>query len=200
MRAPANNIYHDVTGVILAGGKSTRMGQDKALLELDGTPIFERVLTAFRQCFARTLIAGNRPDLARPELPYFADRYPGSALGGLLTGLACAETPFIFVTACDLPFIRPGTIRAVIEQRNGWDAIVPNPPTGPEPLFALYAKSCLPAIEAHLKRGNYRILDIYADLSVRFLAENELPIDWHASLSNINTPEDLQRARQDEKR
>ena len=80
-----NNKFDDVTGVILAGGRSRRMGRDKALLKVDGVPLFERILGMMQGFFSNVIIAGDRPDLTRPGVPCYPDRYPGSALGGLYT-------------------------------------------------------------------------------------------------------------------
>ena len=94
----------DLTGVLLAGGRSRRMGRDKAQLEIAGKTLFERSLELLREFCATVLIAGDRPDLARPGLPALPDLYPGSALGGLYTGLAAAQTEWILVAPCDMPF------------------------------------------------------------------------------------------------
>lgn len=189
--------YPDVTGVILAGGRSRRMGRDKATLEIAGKALIEGIAELFGQLFPKTLIAGERPDLARPNLPAYADTYPGSALGGLHTGLVHAETPYIFVTACDMPFVDEGLIRALLERREGFDVILPGTPEGLEPLFACYGQGCLPVINRQLQGGNFRILDIYPELRMRIVGPEELPGNWRTALTNINTPADLANAVRD---
>jgi len=189
--------FPDVTGVILAGGRSSRMGRDKAGLELGGISFFERILTVFHSLFPNVLIAGDRPDLAAPDLPCFPDLYPGSALGGLHTGLLAAETPYIFVAACDMPCPDPELIRAIVARRSGYDVVVPRTPAGLEPLFALYGKACLEAMQGLLEAKNYRIYDFYPDVRVRYLEPEELPSAWERALVNVNTPEDLQRFKEE---
>lgn len=189
--------FADVTGVILAGGRSSRMGRDKAGLELGGLSFFERILSVFRSLFPHILIAGDRPDLAAPDLPCFPDVYPGSALGGLHTGLLAAETPYIFVAACDMPCPDPAMIRALVARRRGHDVVVPKTPSGLEPLFALYGKGCLQPMRALLEAKNYRIYDFYPEVRVRYLEPNEFPAGWKRTLVNVNTPEELQRCQEE---
>ncbi len=186
--------FPDVTGVILAGGRSRRMGRDKATLEIGGKSLIEGIVDLFGRLFPRTLIAGDRPDLARPNLPAYADAYPGSALGGLHTGLTHAETPYIFVAACDMPFVDEALIRALLERRFGYDVILPGTPEGLEPLIACYGQGCLPIIGRQLQAGNFRILDIYPELRMRVVGPGELPGNWRTALTNINTPTDLAKA------
>jgi molybdopterin-guanine dinucleotide biosynthesis protein len=187
----------DVTGVILAGGKSRRMGRDKARLPVAGQDLFERVLAVLQGLFPRVLIAGDRPDLARPGLPAFADRYPGSALGGLYTGLQAAATPYIFVAACDMPHPDPELIRTLCALRQGQDLVVIRTADGLEPLFAVYGKNCLEPMRALLEAGNFRIYDFYDQVRVRYVGEEELPAGWRRALSNINTPQDYAALKED---
>lgn len=187
----AEQTYPDVTGVLLAGGKSRRMGQDKALLQLDGKTLFERSLTLLQQFFSTILIAGDRPDLSRTGIPAIPDIYPGSALGGLYTGLRAAETNWIFVAPCDMPYPDGKIVTRLLENRNGFDAVVPRTPDGYEPVFALYHKNCLTQMEAMLQQNQYRIYDFYQSIAIRFLDPPELPAGWQRALININSPEQL---------
>jgi molybdopterin-guanine dinucleotide biosynthesis protein A len=189
--------YPDVTGVIMAGGRSSRMGRDKARLEVEGTTFFARVATVFRELFPQVLIAGERPDLAGPDLPFVPDSYPGSALGGLYTGLAAADTPFIFVAPCDMPFPSAELIRLILDQRTGYDVVVPRTPAGLEPLFAVYGKNCLEPMRDMLERGHYRIYDFFPQMRVRELADGELPAGWERALRNVNTPEEYLRIKEE---
>ncbi|MFO7982699.1 MAG: molybdenum cofactor guanylyltransferase [Desulfuromonadales bacterium] len=187
--------YSNVTGVILAGGKSSRMGHDKAILEIDGISFFEKTAAVFRSIFSRVLIAGNRPDLAGPDLAYIPDRYPGSALGGIYTGLAEAGTSFVFVGPCDLPFPRPELIRVLLDQRFGYDVVVPRTAKGLEPVFAVYGRNCLAPMREMLERNHYRIYDLFPRVRTREIDVTDFPEDWEQSLWNVNTREDYQRLR-----
>ncbi len=189
--------YPDVTGVLLAGGKSRRMGQDKAALQLAGKSLFDRSLQLLQQFFSTVIIAGDRPDLIRPNIPAIADIYPGSALGGLHTGLQAAATDWIFVAPCDMPYPDPRIVALLLENRAGVDAVVPRTPAGYEPVFALYHKNCLPQMEAMLRQNQFRIYDFYQRIAIRYINPPELPTGWQRSLININTPGDLSRLKEE---
>lgn len=190
----SNACADDVTGVLLAGGRSSRMGRDKALLQIEGTPLFERALSVLASFFPAILIAGDRPDLARPGVPSLPDRYPGSPLGGLYTALEAARTEWIFVVPCDLPYPdRALVLTLLTADRHRWDAVVPRTSGGFEPLFALYRKTCLPPMRRMLERGKYRIYDFYGEVRVHSIGEDELPPGWERALRNVNTPDEFRR-------
>jgi molybdopterin-guanine dinucleotide biosynthesis protein A len=198
MHVPLNASMADITGVLLAGGLSRRMGFDKACIKVGGQPLFSRSLELLRSHFQTVLIAGNRPDLAAADLPVIADIYPGSALGGLHTGLRAAQTGWIFVAPCDMPYPDARILELLASRRNGCDAVVPRTPAGYEPVFALYHKRCLPRIEEMLQQGQYRIYDFYQRINVHFLDWHQLPDDWERSLLNLNTPDQLARLREEQ--
>ena len=188
--------YPDVTGVLLAGGKSRRMGQDKALLEVNGVPLFEHSLILMQQFFSTILIAGDRPDLARTGIPAIPDIYPGSALGGLHTGLQAATTNWIFVFPCDMPYPDTRIVSLLLQNRDNADAVVPRTPNGYEPVFALYHKNCLKPMEQMLRQNQYRIYDFYQRINIRYLDPPQLPSGWQKSLLNLNTPAQLARIKE----
>jgi molybdopterin-guanine dinucleotide biosynthesis protein A len=188
--------FTDITGVILVGGKSRRMGRDKAFLEIEGMPLFERVLHIFRAVFARTiLIGGNAERFAGCGLTLYPDIYPGSSLGGLYTALVHAETPYIFVSACDMPFPSSAVARYMVSLREGFDAVVAKSADGYEPLFALYAASCREQARLLLESGNLRITDLYPGTNVRYVPLAELArLDGGGkAFVNVNTPEEFSR-------
>ncbi|MFA6011054.1 MAG: molybdenum cofactor guanylyltransferase [Desulfobacteraceae bacterium] len=179
----------DVCGVILAGGRSSRMGRDKAMLDVSGLSMFERTLHMMRELFKRIIIAGDRPDLSKADVPCYKDIYPGSALGGLYTGLKEAGTEWIMVSACDMPFPDVRIARFLLDQREDYDVVVPKTPGGYEPLFAVYRKTCLPYMKELLDKNIYKINDFYAHVRVRYVFYEELPEGWEHALLNVNTPE-----------
>lgn len=189
--------HSDITGVILAGGRSRRMGRDKATLKLAGRTLFDRAYDAFKSVFEQILIAGDRPDLASLAVPCFADEFPGSALGGIHGGLKAAQTPWIFVAPCDLAAPDPNLIRYLLPYRHSHDAVVPRTTAGFEPVFALYHKNCLPVMEQMLRAGNYRIYDFYDRIRIRFVESDELPNGWQTALVNLNSPLDLEQHSQE---
>jgi molybdopterin-guanine dinucleotide biosynthesis protein A len=187
----------DVTGVLLAGGKSRRMGHDKAHLVFEGRPLFSKSLDLLRLYFSTVVIAGDRPDLVTSEITSIPDIYPGSALGGLYTGLHSAKTDWIFVAPCDMPYPDARILELILTHKNDADAVVPRTPGGYEPVFALYNKSCLPYMEKMLQEEQFCIYDFYPQIKVRYLEWQELPIGWERSLLNINTQEQLDRLKED---
>jgi molybdopterin-guanine dinucleotide biosynthesis protein A len=188
------NLKHDITGVILVGGKSRRMGRDKAFLEVAGKPLFERALEVFRDSFAQVVLVGDREErFSGYGIPVVPDIYPGSSLGGLYTGLYHAATEYIFASSCDLPFPSAEILGYLCSLRDGFDAVVPSTEYGYEPLFALYSKSCLGPIKALLDSGDCCAYAYYPQVRVRYVAYEELARfdrDGRAFL-NVNTPEDF---------
>ncbi len=200
-RAPLSSVQHDITGVILVGGKSRRMGRDKALLEIGGRPLVERVLTVFREYFGRVVLVGDREErFAAYGLPVLPDIYPGSALGGLYTGLIHAVTDHVFVSSCDIPYPNAAVVHYLCRLREGYDAVVPLTGDSFEPLFALYTKSCLVPILKLLERRNFCVYDFYPDIRVRYVAGTELAhLDpGGRCFLNVNTPEELARVIEEE--
>ncbi len=183
----------EVTGVILAGGRSRRMGRDKLSLPVGDGTLFEHMLAFMRGLFSRVLIAGDRPDLERPDVPCVPDAYPGSSLGGLFTGLREAQTPYIFGAAADMPYPNQALALSLLRLRAGFDVVVVQSAAGYEPLFAVYAKSCLPPMERALEEGRYSIRTLFGELNVRSVGPAELPPGWRLSLTNVNTIRDYER-------
>ena len=185
-------LYDEITGIILVGGKSRRMGRDKAFLKLDGIPLFERVLEVFRDNFERILLIGDRQErFAGYHLPVVPDIYPGSSLGGLYTGLYHAPTEYVFVASCDLAFPSREVLRHLVSLRSGFDAVVVSTPQGYEPLFALYSKECLQPIKELLESGDCCAYAYYPRVKVRYVLPEELAhLDRDGSaFLNVNTPE-----------
>ena len=191
---------HNITGVILVGGKSRRMRQDKAFLQMAGKPLFERVLEVFRESFDRLVLVGDRAErFDGYGLPVLPDIYPGSALGGLYTGLYHSETEHIFVGSCDLPFPNQAVVRYLCSLKSGFDAVVPTLEYGFEPLFALYAKRCLGPMRELLESGNFCAYDYYPQIQVRYVQGEELArLDRDGrSFVNVNTPEEFEKIRKE---
>lgn len=184
----------DITGVILVGGKSRRMGRDKAFILFDGKPLFEQVFELFSKHFEQVVLAGDREErFTGYRLPVFPDLYPGSSLGGLYTGLYHATTPHIALASCDMPFPSGAVLRYLCSLRKGFDVVVPVTPYGYEPLFAIYAKTCLPTIKSFLEKGNYCAYGYYPQLRVREVAPEEISAleGGGRCFVNLNTPDEV---------
>jgi molybdopterin-guanine dinucleotide biosynthesis protein A len=189
-----------VTGVIQAGGRSTRMGgRPKALLQLGGRSIIERVVTAVREAVDDLLIVTNTPDLYRfLGLPMVADVFAeGGSLGGIYSGLQAAPGDAAFTVACDMPFLHPQVVRLVVERAPLADVVIPRVGDQLETLHASYGKACLPHMEACLRAGRLRIVGFFPAVSVLEIPEAEVRrwADPAVVFMNVNTPEELERAR-----
>src|SRR5437867_5631656 len=135
-----------VTGVIQAGGQSTRMGgRPKALIELGGRPIIARVLAALAPAVDDLLVVTNTPDLyAFLDLPMVPDVFPDhGSLGGLYSGLAAARGDAAFTVACDMPFLHAEVARLVVARAPEADIVIPRVGEQLETLHAVYGKGCL---------------------------------------------------------
>ncbi len=190
----------NVTGVLLAGGKSRRMGADKRFLHVGEKTLFDRTLNTLRKVFSEVLvvIAQDSEPLDAP-VPVLRDVIPNcGSLGGLFTGLKQSKTPYVFVVACDMPFLESQVIQALVQCRGDADVVMAKM-HGLQPMHAVYSKRCLPVMEDMLKSGDLKIQHIIKSpsLQVRLLEEQDLKeIDPSGkSFLNVNTPSDLDAAR-----
>ena len=185
------------TGIILAGGKNLRMGQNKAFLEVRGQRIIDRTRKIFGELFADVLLVTNLPgDYLDLNLRIVTDLYrEKGALGGVFTGLFHASCPHAFVAACDMPFLNPALISHLVGLSPGYDIVIPRTEDGLQPLHAVYSRKCLLFMEDLLRKGNLKILDFFHRVKKREVPPEEiLSFDPQlASFLNINTPEDLDR-------
>lgn len=186
----------DLTVAVLAGGASRRMGRDKALIPIEGIPLIERVLAALDGLGAESILIANSDDYAHLGWPVWADVRPGlGALGGIYSALTHAAHPHVLVVACDMPWLQRPLLRHLISLRHTADAIVPQWEDLPEPLHAVYARSCQSAIEEQLAIGNLKVTGFFADVAVRYVPRAEIArFDPDGrSFTNLNTPEDLEK-------
>jgi FdhD protein len=192
-----------VTGVILAGGSSSRMGSNKALLLHRGGRIIEGVYRALSELFEEVIVVTNTPHLY-DFLPCrkVADIYPGrGVLAGIHAGLLASSEPAVFVVACDMPHLNGDLIRHLTALCEGVDMVLPLSDGGFEPLHALYGKECLPAIEELIEAGDRRVISLVPRVRVREVPSGEVTTFDPAfdSFVNINTPDDYFRLRNGEK-
>jgi molybdopterin-guanine dinucleotide biosynthesis protein A len=194
--------------LILAGGKSTRMGQDKAWLMLDGRPLVMRVIDRMLPLVDEVIVSTNQPAVFDAWLPSLtvpartvADRYRGAGpLAGLHAGLLMARCDLVLALATDMPFVNPALIRYLAELATSADvdAVVPQVPSpetgqiGLEPLHAIYRRTCLPAIEGCLIADQRRVVSFLDRVRLRVVSSDEIrPHDpLFRSFANVNTPQD----------
>ena len=189
-----------MTAVVQAGGQSTRMGgAPKALVELGGRRLIERVVGVVREVADDVLVVTNTPDLYRfLDLPMVPDVFlDHGSLGWIYSGLAAAPGDVAFTVACDMPFIRTDVARLVIDRAGEADVVIPRAGDQLQTLHAVYGKRCLPHMEARLRAGRLKIVGFFDD--VRVLEVPEAEVARHAepaiAFMNVNTPEELERAR-----
>ena len=141
-----------VTGVILAGGESRRMGQNKALMRLGGARLIDRVVGVMRQVCPRLLMVTNSPEVyAELDLPMVSDVFPGKgSLGGIYSAIYHASTPYCLVVACDMPFLNAAVLRYLVAQIADYDVVIPEVHGEMQPLHALYNQACLHPIARRL--------------------------------------------------
>lgn len=150
-------MIEDCTALILAGGDSSRMGQDKAGLLLDGTTLLQRATVTMQQVFPEVIVSVRQPR-AEVALQQVCDaEADGGPLAGLVAGLARVETPWMFAVACDMPFIQSAVIERMAELRGEHQAVVPLIGGHPQPLFAFYSKQALPVMREALASGEKRV-------------------------------------------
>jgi molybdopterin-guanine dinucleotide biosynthesis protein A len=181
-----------ISGVILAGGKSRRMGQNKALLALAGRPMIAVVAEKLRAVADEIIIAADDTALYAPFADScVADQFPGiGTLGGIHAGLAAAQHDLVAVVGCDMPFLNPAVIRWFVEAAERFDVVILKQGRFMEPLHALYRRSCLPAIEGVIRDGQRRVISFFDQMQVRTVDPAEIAhLDPELlSFRNVNTP------------
>jgi molybdenum cofactor guanylyltransferase len=192
----------DCTGLILAGGKNSRLpGKKKTFHRIGETTMLERLTALFSKLFKETIIVVNEPEAFMGlDMMVVTDIIPARCvLAGLHAGLFYASHPFAYVTACDIPFASEAVIRYLVEKAAPGDhVVIPRTDDGLEPLSAVYSKACVPLIEESLKNNVFMIKKFYKKNHVR-----EIPASVLRQLEpgmefifNVNTPADLEKARQ----
>lgn len=183
-----------VTGVVLAGGRSSRFGRDKALLELDGEPLLSRAARILSEVAAELLVMGppERAALA-PDARILPDERPGDGpLPALAAALRAMRGDRMIAVATDMPLLNIDLLRALLERSEGYDVIVPRVGGRTQQLHAVYTRACLPVIEAQLERGDLKIDRFFGDVRTLVIEEDEIArLDPRLlSFRNINTEED----------
>lgn len=186
-----------MTGVILAGGESTRMGKNKALIEINGKRIIDRTVSLFREVFDDVLLVTNTPlDYIELKVRIVTDLVSGKgSLGGIYTGLFFSSSPKAFFVGCDMPFLDRRVIQYFLSLAQTADIVVQRTKDYWQPLHAIYPRTLLKPIERLLQQGELKIIKTYQGMRVREVTGEELkPFDPDLhTLSNFNTPEELKK-------
>lgn len=192
-----NTVIRDCSGVILAGGENKRMPVLKAFIEVDGEKIIERNLKVIKNLFKENFIVTNQPGMyASLDALLLGDIYhKRGPMTGIFTSLFNSTNRWVFIVACDMPFINEQLIRYMASKRDSYDAVVPELNDKPEPLFAFYSKRLLSSMEKAILTGKRGLKDFFRNKEVKYIRSGEIQaIDKRAlSFINLNTPEDIKR-------
>lgn len=187
----------DCTALILAGGESRRMGQDKARLVLDGKTLLQHMVGIAQPLFAEVIVSVRQPRHEIALLQVCDDPAHIGPLAGLAAGLQRSHTPWLFAVACDMPFISAPLIEYLARQRGEYQAVVPMVRGYPQPLAAFYAAGCLPVVHTCLNgNGKHSLRALLDTLQARYVNESEmLEADPElASFFDLDTPQDVAQA------
>ena len=192
----------DISCIVLAGGKSRRMGRNKVTVTIGGKSLLEKVIERLA-CFKSEIIVVTAKErtlpvpIGYPRLKVVSDVYPGKgSLGGIYSGLVASATFHNLVVACDMPFLNLQFLKYLLDEAEGYDVVVPRYDGTFEPLHAVYSKGCLPHMEALLKKDDLVILDLFPMVRMKHIEKNEIDRfdPKHLSFFNVNTEADLRRA------
>ncbi|MEC4680042.1 MAG: molybdenum cofactor guanylyltransferase [Nitrospirota bacterium] len=194
--------FSKISGIVLGGGESRRMGCDTRRLQWEGEPFLDRVSRVMDTLFEEVLVVTAQEDYDCSHLPVrlVTDKIPQKgSLGGLYTGLIEAKNSLVFVVACDMPFLQRECISRFCLFSGTADVLVVKLSSGIQPLHARYSKRCVPIIEQMIQKEDLKIQNLvtHSDLAVEIMGESLFDdIDpYRRSFMNINTPADLEFAR-----
>jgi molybdopterin-guanine dinucleotide biosynthesis protein A len=185
-------IQFSATAILLAGGRSTRMGRDKRHMDVGGISLLENAYHRLSELFAQVLISVRKPEILIPGARHVPDAYGDNGpLGAVVSAMETANHEMIFVMACDIPHPPGNFIQDIMSRVGAYDVVVPVDNEGRyETLFAVYRRGILPELHTLLNAGEKRIRMVYPLVNTL-----ELKIPPDVVLRNLNTPEDYQKFR-----
>ncbi len=188
-----------ISAIVLAGGRSSRFGADKAFLPVEGQPLVARTVHQLAALSDDLILVTNNPAPYRPlglSVRLVPDERPGEgSLMGIYSGLKAARHPYALAVACDMPFLNLSLLRYMLSFVAGYDVIIPRSGDCLEPLHAIYGKTCLPFMAHLLEQGRRQIIAFFPEVRVRYVEEEEIGRfdPQHLSFLNVNTPADWAR-------
>ncbi len=184
-----------MTGIVLCGGKSSRMGTNKAFLEVEGGRLIDRVLRVLGRHFEEVIMVTRTPvDYQDMDAVIVTDMIPDAGvLGGIYTGLFFSSAENAFVAACDMPFLDDRFIDHMIRRVKNYDIVVPMTREGFQPLHAIYSRRCLPEMLRMIERATLKVSELFNRRRTLVIREDEINSFTTAGnlFLNINTPDDL---------
>ena len=183
-----------ISAIILAGGKSSRMMRDKGLITLHNKPLIKHVIETVKRITENIIIISANPTYKQFGYPCFEDRIKDKGpLSGIMTGLVNSTTQKNFVLGCDMPFISASLLQGLLNNCDGVDAIIAEHKNMAEPLCAIYDKSCITHFGSLLEQNQLKITDALEGLKTRVISFDKE--DWFVGneFANINTVEELKK-------
>jgi molybdopterin-guanine dinucleotide biosynthesis protein A len=180
----------NITGFVLCGGKSSRMGVDKGMMVFQGVPMICHVISALKKCVTRIVVLSNNPDYESFGYAVYTDLVKDAGpAGGIMTGLTKTETERNFFVGCDMPFMSPEIIGRIVSHQTSADVVVPQRGGQIEPLCGMYMRRCLPVFEHMIASGVLSLHDIINECNVHCI-ELEKCHSTEKVFANVNTTED----------
>ncbi len=191
-----STINSQLSIAIMAGGKSSRMGRDKAFVRFQGRPMIEIVKEHVSGLGDELILITNKPtEYAHLNLPMYSDLYKDHGpLAGIYTAVIKAAHPHTLIVACDMPWLNPDLLNYMITQRHTADIVIPRWQKFPEPLHAIYSKACLAPIQENLEAKQLKITRFFNKVTVNYLDKETIEqVGGNGrSFANINTPQELE--------
>ncbi len=179
------------SGIILAGGQSSRMGQDKALMEIDGIPMIQRIASVLKEFTDEIIIASNNTIHHQYGDSGISDNFPHAGpMAGIETGLQIARNNSSIVVSCDTPFITATILESLVAEKDH-DAIIARCNGRIHPLVGIYRDSSLETIQSHLSTKRLKMQDLLHSLNTKFI---DFPNSMEEAFNNINTKEEWKQA------
>lgn len=180
-----------ITGIILAGGKSSRMEQDKGLMPLDKKPMIQWVIEAIKPLVDEIIIISNQEEYNQFGYPVYEDLIKDSGpLAGIYTGLTHSSTKKNVVVSCDTPFLSSELIKKLIKQSVNYEVVIPQNRNKKHPLIGVYSRSCISVFKTQLEEGERKLMDAINKVNLSVLDANSFD---EKVFSNINTQEEFKK-------
>jgi molybdopterin-guanine dinucleotide biosynthesis protein A len=181
-----------LTGIILAGGKSSRMGTDKAFIRFKGKMLIEYPITLLKPICNEILISANSEEYRCFGFDVVYDEFPGyGPVGGIFSSLSHSSNEWNFVTGCDTPNLSNQIITRLLAESEGYDCVVPEYGGKLEPLAALYNKKCMPKFAEGINEGQLSLRKVLHQLNCHYVDVADLTESNPVLFSNFNTPADI---------
>lgn len=183
----------NISGFVLAGGKSQRMGTDKALLDFQGKPLFHHMVSLIRPFCGEVFISGQNQNYVIADLRLIPDLYTNCGpIAGIYSSLRHSSTEWNLLVSVDVPFVNQELFQFLISNIGDFDCIIPEHQNGKEPLVGLYRKCMAPIAKEMIEKGEYKLTTLLSGVNTLYLDCNFLIEKYPRLFLNINRPEDYQ--------